>query len=367
MVRCADVLDIRDGTHDSPKYVLEGYPLITSKNIKNGNIEFDNINYITKDDFNKINIRSKVDNGDILMPMIGTIGNPVIVNTERPFAIKNVALFKFQDCGDFCNKYVYYALKSPMIVNQLNRNKRGGTQSFVSLGDIRDLKILNIDIEIQQKIVTILDKAQSLIDKRKEQIEACDELVKSLFYEMFGDPITNANNLPTKPLGEICNMKAGKGIKAKDIYQVCEEQMYPCYGGNGLRGYVESYTHEGAIPLIGRQGALCGNVKYATGKFYATEHAVVTQPIIPMNTMWLYIMLMEMNLNRLATGAAQPGLNVSTLVPLEVIVPDLILQNKFAAQVEKIEHQKQRLEQSLKELENNFNSLMQRAFKGELF
>ena len=103
------------------------------------------------------------------------------------------------------------------------------------------------------------------------------------------------------------------------------------------------------------------------GKFYATEHAIVLQSKFEVNTYWLYIMLREMNLNRLASGAAQPGLNVSTLVPLDVIFPPIQLQNKFAQKVEKIEQQKQLLEQSLTELENNFNSLMQRAFKGELF
>lgn len=85
---------------------------------------------------------------------------------------------------------------------------------------------------------------------------------------------------------------------------------------------------------------MCGNVQYAIGKFYATEHAVVVQPKIEINTCWLYIMLREMNLNRLASGAAQPGLNVSTLIPLQVVNPPLELQNQFATfvhQVDKLE------------------------------
>ena len=86
-----------------------------------------------------------------------------------------------------------------------------------------------------------------------------------------------------------------------------------------------------------------------------------------MNTQWLYIMLREMNLNRLASGAAQPGLNVSTLVPLEVINPPVEIQNQFAEFVQQVDKLKLEMQQSLVELENNFNSLMQRAFKGELF
>lgn len=80
---------------------------------------------------------------------------------------------------------------------------------------------------------------------------------------MFGDPITNSKLLPLIPLGEACNMKAGKGIKANDINDEFREGMYPCYGGNGLRGYVKDFTHEGAIPLIGRQGTRCIVWKYS--------------------------------------------------------------------------------------------------------
>lgn len=89
------ICDVRDGTHDSPKFVQDGFPLVTSKNIKNGTIILDDVNFISKEDYDKINQRSKVDKGDILMPMIGTIGNPAIVDVEPTFAIKNVALIKF--------------------------------------------------------------------------------------------------------------------------------------------------------------------------------------------------------------------------------------------------------------------------------
>ncbi|MGO1470235.1 MAG: restriction endonuclease subunit S [Tissierella sp.] len=169
------------------------------------------------------------------------------------------------------------------------------------------------------------------------------------------------------PLGELCKLKAGKFIKAAQISDYNKGNMYPCYGGNGLRGYVEEYTHNGSYPLIGRQGALCGNVQFAEDKFYATEHAIVTRPTLEIDVIWLYIMLREMNLNRLATGAAQPGLNVGNLVELQVMHPPLSLQVEFAKKFKEIENQKRAIEDSLKLLEDNYNSLMQRAFKGQLF
>ena len=102
-----DVCDVRDGTHDSPMYVEDGYPLVTSKNIIDGKLDLSVVNYITEDDYNKINERSKVDIGDIIMPMIGTIGNPYLVEQYTDFAIKNVALIKF-NTGKVSNKYIWY-------------------------------------------------------------------------------------------------------------------------------------------------------------------------------------------------------------------------------------------------------------------
>ncbi|WP_195964859.1 restriction endonuclease subunit S [Clostridium cuniculi] len=243
----------------------------------------------------------------------------------------------------------------------------GATIPHIQRRALEDIKIPKISLNKQIEIKNIINKAQELIDKRKEQIQDLDELVKSQFIEMFGDPILNKKGWETKLLGEVCEMKAGKNIKAADIYPENIGKLYPCYGGNGLRGYVKEYSHDGNIPLIGRQGALCGNVKYAQGKFYATEHAVVTQPKIEMNSYWLYFILEQLDLNRLSTGAAQPGLTVGKLNKVELPIAPIGLQNKFeefALQADKLKFE---MEKSLKELEDNFNALMQKAFNGELF
>lgn len=116
-----------------------------------------------------------------------------------------------------------------------------------------------------------------------------------------------------KSLGEVCDMQAGKFVPAADIQDVLRDGLYPCFGGNGLRGYTATHTHYGRLPLIGRQGALCGNVTLALGKFYATEHAVVAIPKSGIAVDWLYYTLDRLNLNRFATGQAQPGLSVDVL------------------------------------------------------
>ena len=138
-------------------------------------------------------------------------------------------------------------------------------------------------------------------------------------------------------LGEVCLLKAGKFVSANDILPEYNKGLYPCFGGNGIRGYVADYTHDGEFPLIGRQGALCGNVNLASGKFHATEHAVVVQPKTEMNVHWLYYALNAMNLGQYATGAAQPGLAVSKLETLSIEIPNISEQNKIAQTLYKVE------------------------------
>ncbi len=113
-----------------------------------------------------------------------------------------------------------------------------------------------------------------------------------------------------KRIKDIALLQSGNSITAMDI---AEEGKYPVYGGNGLRGYTNNYTNDGDYVLIGRQGALCGNINYAYGKFYATEHAVVVYTKNEEITYWLGETLKAANLNRLSMTAAQPGLAVSTL------------------------------------------------------
>lgn len=135
------ICDIRDGTHDSPKYVNNGYLFITAKNITNGELNFENSKLISKQDFDKIEKRSHVDNGDILMPMIGTIGGAIIVKKDRDFAIKNVCLIKFKKESLVINTYILFLLNSNEMNEHLNLIKKGGIQSFVGLSTIREINI----------------------------------------------------------------------------------------------------------------------------------------------------------------------------------------------------------------------------------
>lgn len=181
-----DVCDVRDGTHDSPKYFTEGYPLITSKNVSGGKIDFSDCNLICEEDYNKINQRSKVDVGDILMPMIGTVGKPVIVDIQKKFAIKNVALIKFRENSAVVNSFIKVLLESDYFDREVINKVRGGTQKFISLGDIRKLNICLPPIKLQNQFaafVNEIDKSKSAVKKALDETQL---LFDSLMQEYFG-------------------------------------------------------------------------------------------------------------------------------------------------------------------------------------
>lgn len=177
--------DVRDGTHDSPKYCSEGYPLMTSKNFSNGEVDFTDVNLISQKDFDLINKRSKVDIGDVIMPMIGTIGHPVIVNTDKPFAIKNVALIKF-NLSKVSNIFIKAILDSDYFATIIEEKNRGNTQKFIALGDIRNVGIPNVPIDMQNKFADFVKQTEKTKAKIKQSLAALELLKKSLMQKYFG-------------------------------------------------------------------------------------------------------------------------------------------------------------------------------------
>jgi type I restriction enzyme S subunit len=174
---------VRDGTHDTPKRTNSGYRLVTSKHIKNGQINSDEGYFISEEDFNKINERSLVEQWDVLMSMIGTIGEAAIVKDQPKYAIKNVALFK---CGDELKaKWLYYFLCSPEGKGQLFSNQKGASQQFISLTQLRNLQIPIRDQSTMKKITDILSAYDDLIENNQKQIKLLEEAAMRLYKEWF--------------------------------------------------------------------------------------------------------------------------------------------------------------------------------------
>lgn len=157
------ILDVRDGTHDSPQYYSEGVPFVTSKNLVNGKIDFSNVKYISEEDAIKFNQRSKVEVNDILMAMIGSIGKPVLVDDDRVFAIKNMALVKHLPVSMPDMRYILILLN--IAQTQMNRESSGGVQKFVSLDYIRKYRIPLPPLAEQHRLVARVDELMAKIDE----------------------------------------------------------------------------------------------------------------------------------------------------------------------------------------------------------
>ena len=242
-------------------------------------------------------------------------------------------------CEELNQRFLYYYLISlrPKILSDCV----GGAQAHISQGYVKNIRVPVFSLEKQSKIAECLNKAQSIIDYRQKQLQSLDELIKARFVEMFGDPIINSKHLKTNSLKDVLILKAGDFTAAADI---SDEQTaanpYPCYGGNGIRGYVSEYNQEGEYSLVGRQGALSGNVQFASGRFKNTEHALLVTPVVNINSIWLYHLLLNLDLKRYQTGAAQPGLSVKNLQEIQIICVPIYEQIKFAEFVAHIDKSK---------------------------
>jgi type I restriction enzyme S subunit len=234
---------VKDGTHDTPNYVDEGgYPLVTQKDITNGKLDFSKTKNISEEDYFEINKRSNVEYNDIIMSMIGSIGNPTIVDSQIKFSIKNVCLFKSSESVEVV-KYIHYFLDSQVVMNELQIKLRGGVQGFVSLDVLRNLIYLRPPKSEQLQIVQFLDEKTELIDKLISTKERKITLLKE-------QRISLINQVVTKGLNPNVKMKDSGvewiGDTPEDWIKSKVKYVSTIFGRIGYRGYtVEDIVDEG--------------------------------------------------------------------------------------------------------------------------
>lgn len=198
--------------------------------------------------------------------------------------------------------------------------------------DMAEVKIPLPPLNIQKQIINDCQIIDNEVEEAKNQILALSDKIDKLMSES-----DNSQDSKKTKIGTVLDLKAGKFVSAADIADDYHESLYSCYGGNGLRGYTRTFTHEGDYSLIGRQGALCGNITRVSGKFHATEHAIVVTSLVDMNKTWLYYKLVSLDLNQHATGVAQPGLSVKNIDNLPIVIIPIEEQNKIAKEIESLE------------------------------
>ena len=222
-----------------------------------------------------------------------------------------------------------------------------GIRLTLSYDELRSMLLAVPSFEEQQRIANYLDKKcaeiDSLIELQEQMIAQLTDYKMSVITEAVTKGMNNENRLvPSEidwieeiPEGwmvcrikDLVNLQSGTNLTTMEI---SDNGTYPVYGGNGLRGYYEEYSNDGEYILIGRQGALCGNINYASGKFWATEHAVVCYPKREFAKKWLGELLRTMNLGQYSLSAAQPGLSVERIKNLKMPLPSLSEQKIIAS------------------------------------
>ncbi|MBK2335288.1 restriction endonuclease subunit S [Francisella tularensis subsp. novicida] len=385
--KLGEVFDVKDGTHDSPKYKEIGYPLVTSKNLKNNSLDLTSCKFISNDDFIKINQRSKVDKGDLLFAMIGTIGSPTIVDFEPDFAIKNVALFK--PSNTYLIELLKYWLSSHLTTQKMLEEAKGATQKFVGLTYLRNFPAPLPPLAEQKRIVAKLDSLFEKIDKA---------------IELHQQNITNANTLMASALDKTfkklereysfkildClseNIRYGYTDKAKekgnarfiritdinDQGKFKDESVYVDIKNTDLDRYK---LLVGDI-LVARSGATAGKValftldEFSVFASYLIRIRLQIDKVLPSFIFYFCYSSNYWNqLDQIKIGGAQPNVNATNLKNIKIPLPPLPIQQQtveyldsIATKVDKI---KQLNEQKLENLKALKASILDKAFRGEL-
>ena len=316
----------------------------------------------------------------VIMSFKLSIGKVAILK-EDMFTNEAIANFKIKDKSLITPEYLYYALKT-LNFDNTDRAVMGATLNKSKLNDI---KIPYCDVETQKKIVEVLDKAQELIDKRKEQIEALDELVKSRFIEMFGNPLNNPKGFKKVKIKELIDIKIEKSKKVFDSEDIISYIDISCIDNMSNKIINSNKYNFSEAPSRAQQCIKVGDILISTVRPNLKNIAIVQYELENMVTTSGVTILRSKNINKsflfqyvltdyftdemisLTSGANYPAIKPSDIYNHEIINPPMELQNQFADFVKQVEKLKSQMETSLKELEDNFNSLMQKAFKGELF
>lgn len=374
-------IQITDGSHNPPSGVEQSeYLMLSSKNIDDDFITLDSPRFLSHSDYIAENKRTTVSEGDLLMTIVGTIGRVAIVPEELKGIClqRSVAVIK-PEREVVNNRYLMYQLQNMRPF--LEKEARGVAQKGIYLKQVSQLDIKLPELEHQMQIVKVLDKASKLIFLRRQQLAKLDELVKARFVEMFGDPVKNTMDWEIKPLSELGELNRGVS-KARPrnspellggpypLIQTGEVANAKTY----ITSFNSTYSEKGlAQSKMWPKGTLCITIAANIAQtsiltFDACFPDSVVGFISRNMTNELFIhywfSFFQKILDEQAPQVAQKNINLKILSELNVIVPPLSLQNRFAAFVERVDQQKQTVQQSLEKLELMKKALMQEYFGG---
>lgn len=323
---------VKDGTHDTPKPVDFGYKLVTGKHVKNGQIDSSSAYYISEEDYNAINKRSMVERWDVIMSMIGTVGEAAVVKNDPDYAIKNVALFK---CGgsEVRGKWLCYYLNSPEGKGKMLGEMKGSSQQFLSLKQLRELPIMFSEEKVP-RIVEIISNYDDLIENNQKQIKLLEEAAQRLYKEWFVDlrfpGHENTKIVDGVPerwsrglLKELISVNYGKDHK-----KAPDDGNIPVYGSGGLMRKCNKSLFSGEAVLIPRKGSL-NNIMYVDETFWTVDTMFYATMKQPHTAVFVYFFVKAFDMYSMNIGAAVPSMTAKILDAMDVVIPDKETMEKF--------------------------------------
>ena len=322
--------------------------------------------------------------GDLLICEGGEVGRATVIGKPLPpTAIVQNSLHLVRQSQSADVRYLRYALEHAALSGWLDILCNKATIAHLTNDKLRDLRVPFHIGSKQTRIANFLDEQTARINALIAEKERLDVLLGEYRGSLISAavtgyldvsagtavPKTEKRNEPVTncQLKHLASMKSGESISSDEILQ---DGPYPVYGGNGLRGYTGNYTHAQTGPLIGRQGALCGNVTFVSGAFWATEHAIVATPREGVWPRWLFWLLEGLDLNQYSVAAAQPGLAVEALTRVRTVKPQFSTQVRIAnfldEQTARIDDLRNHCREHIALLREYRSSLISAAVTGQL-
>lgn len=359
-------------------FISDGIPFINAGHLNGGEIAFSSMNYISDEKYNLIS-SGKILEGDILFCLRGSLGKRAIVKgISHGVIASSLVIIR---CHKVTNKYLYYYLESPKVFELVTQNNNGSSQPNLSAKSVSNFLIPVPPIEEQERIVEELDCLNGVIERKREQLKELDRLAQSIFYTMFGDPITNEKGFPIKKLGELFEVSSGGTPNTKNI-SYWEDGDISWIGSNMCQNSIiyqndnKYITQEGLIHssakeykpgyvLVALVGATLGKV--ALLRFSTTTNQNIAGVNVPANKNFtsefvFYVIQNLYSLFKSVGGDKFKMANLSFVRSLNIPVPQLSLQQEFADKIEAIEKQKQLIKESIAECEQLFNERMEHYF-----
>ena len=361
---------IKNGANIKQERGAGGIPITRIETLSGGVFNRDRLGYADIKTIDKYQ-SYVMESGDLLLSHINSksyIGRVVVYVKEGDEAIiHGMNLLRLKVIPDLISPfYMYYYSQTHKFKSQIaNRRKDAVNQSSISVADLKTLDVPIPPLSVQERIVEELDCLSGVIEKKREQLKELDALAQSIFYQMFGDPITNEKRWQVKKLGEVASEIFAGGDKPKDFSDIqTDEYLYPIYangeGDRGLLGYSKTYRVESKAVALGARGASIGNCRICEGKFTPVVRLITIIPSNKIDIIYLFYSVRTMSFN--ISGAGQAQLTTPNVINKSITIPPLSLQQEFADKIEAIEKQKELIKKSIAETEELFNSRMDYYF-----